>query len=160
MPTFTPTHTVLSGGQEVLLSARELQFAHVQELAKEMKKAVAGRGGYTTRWPKTRKKRGVARRNPPSASTFTATAQRRKNTIRLGNRQRHARLLESREDLRGYDNVHHEAALRTVNENWDTMSQAAFSRARRRAESNRIRRIKGEQRAAERTAGYSRVVPS
>ena len=154
---FSATPVALTAGEEVVLSAEELRFAHTQELAKELKKALAGRGGYVTEWPKTRKQRGKPRRNPPSASTWTVQARKRRSTILVGNKQRHARLIERRQPLRGYHNKHHEAALRTIQKNWDLCAGVSFSRAVRRASSNRVRRFHAQERAAQRTAGYSRM---
>ena len=159
--TFSPTAAVLSGGQEVTLSAGELQRAHTQEMAREIRKALRGSGGYRSLWPKTRKKRGKARRNPPSIGTFTVQARVSKGRaqLRVGQKQRHGRLLETRETIRGYINVHHEAALRTIELNWDVLEGIALSRALQRARSNRIRKIHARHRAAQRAAAAAAAEP-
>ena len=122
----------------------DVERGTVEGIVAGVRQAVRGTGGYRSEWPKTRKRRGVARRHKPSIATFKVKANFRRTgtTVSISNTQGHAIILERSPIIRGHRNVHYHALLRTFENNFDAIGRAAAADAQRRAAGRAIRRAK------------------
>ena len=146
--------------------ATELMRATTDELAVEIRKAIRGRAGYRSQWPPvrtTRQGRAARVRGHRKATMqgWRVKVGKRQwkpdgSYIALTNKEPLAWMLERAPKIRGRPNRHFESAFETVREQWGIMAQIAMGRAPARVRTNKIRRIKGQDAAARRTAGYSR----
>ena len=144
--------TVEMEGTPVVLTARMVARATVRELAREMRLAIRGRSGYRTLWPRRRGTKAVRARRAATGEKASITQwrvtprfRRSGAVIEVLQRTRHGALLESRQTIRGYANVHVGQAVATYRANWDRMVAAARASAVRRARSDAIRHRKTVQ---------------
>lgn len=139
--------------ETVIETLKDLERATVEGAVAEMRKVVRGKAGYQTLWPSTRKKRGVARRNPPSIGTFKFRPERGYRRVLISNTQRHAVLLEQRPTIRGYPNKHFQALKKTLELNDQAIQHAAQTDALRRARGRAVRRSHAQQASRQRATG-------
>lgn len=145
--------TQLSNGQIVKITLEDYNRAYLEAQAAEVRKVLRAARGYTSRWPKPRYNR-KGRRASRLMFNVKAKFRPRQGTMYLfvRHKQRHGVLLETRSTIRGYDNVHWRAAMRTVGDNWRKLSAVASNDVARRARGRAIRRLKAQERAAQRDA--------
>ena len=143
----TYAQTRLSNGEIIDITLEDFNRAYLEAQTAEVRKALRGSGGYRTRWPRPRYNRKGAK---ASRTQFRAKAKFRPRIgqmhIFVRHRQRHGHLLETQPVIRGYENVHFHAALRTVEDNWDAINRAAYADTERRARGRAVRRHHARQR--------------
>jgi len=122
-------------GKIVEVTARDLKRGLVDARAAEIRAALRGRDGYTTFWPRQRRKRGIPLRGKRSITQFTVRTRHAgpRSFIDVSQRTRHGAIIEIAETIRGHKNVHHRAGRRTIEANWDRISERASDNAERRA---------------------------
>ena len=140
----------------VQITMRELRRAQLQGTAAEARKALRGRAGYITYWPRRRRGRRRAgeraHRGKASITQFVVKPWYAKNQITVANRTRHGAIIEHNETIRGYRNRHYRAAHRTLAKQWDRIQGEASLDAIRRAEAA-ARGREGRRRRAAQAAG-------
>jgi len=128
----------------VRVTMRELRRAQLQGTAAESRKALRGRGGYTTYWPRRRRgrrRRGERRhRGKASITQFVVKPFYARNEIAVSNKTRHGAILEHSPQIRHYRNIHYRAAHRTLSSQWDRIQGEAALDSVRRAEAAARRR--------------------
>ena len=135
---------------DVLVTMDDIRRGQLGATAAEIRRAIRGTGGYTTFWPRRRRGRrraGQRRHRGPASITRFRVAVRRPSTIRVSHLQRHGTLLELRRTIRGYRNVHYQAARRTIEHNWSAITAAAAADAGRRAAASARSRERRERAA-------------
>ena len=136
--------TITTQGHQVVITMEDIDRGYMEAQAAEIRKAIRGKGGYTTDWPKpARRKRGSGpRRVPPSIGKFRVKARYKPGKwkhLELLHTQTKGVLLETRPMIRGYDNVHYLAQRTSLGKQWNRISQNAMNDTARRAEA-RVRR--------------------
>ena len=136
-------------GDAIRADARALKRATLQEQTRQMRFAIRGQKGYRTEWPRRRGTKTVRARRSKTGSKASITTWQlipklTRSTMFIGvrNKQRHGAILETRPNIRGYANIHYQAAHRTWEKQWRTMSQRAMQAAPQRVRSNSIRGAK------------------
>ena len=142
-----------------------LRKATIQEMAKEIRKAIQGKDGYISEWPpvrtsaagrKARKRFNKGAGRKASRSDFRVQAKPSRKSggfIMVTNKGAVGSILELRPVIRGYRNKHHHAAIRTIEQNWRAMSKQATRHAPARVKSNQIRTVKAKKARAAKAAG-------
>lgn len=143
--------TRTSNGDIIDITLEDFNRAYLEAQTAEVRKALKGTGGYRTRWPKVRYNRKGAK---SSRLMFRVQTKIRVRAgimwIMVRHRQRHGHLLETQPTIRGYENRHYHAAMRTIEDNWQAINRVAAAATERRARSRAVRRFHAQQRAAQR----------
>ena len=139
-----------NGSDFIRIDMKQLERATLQEQAKQFRKVPRGQTGYITYIPQVRttkqgrqaRKRG---RRKASATQWRVKVLARTRQIRVWNLTAVGTLNEFRPEIRGYQNRHYRAMLRSLEANWRLMSLRAMSAAPKRVRTNQIRKIKAQQ---------------
>ena len=145
--------TRIDNGQIIDITLEDFNRAYLEAQAAEVRKALRGAKGYQTKWPRPRYNR---RGRKPSRQMFKVQPKfrprARKMYIFVRHRQRHGHLLETEPVIRGYDNIHWRAGVRSIQAEWHKITRNASTHTERRARGRAIRRYHAQQRAEQKTA--------